>query len=478
MVTTFVGIAVYVYVIGVAVLLIWEDRDPTTTLAWLLLLIFLPVLGIPLYLLFGRNWRWRRRASRIAHEIDTASATFMDPIRAANADLIATCHPSMQGSDIAKISHSIEAQCGATPLPARSVDVIASGEEKFRRLIEDIDGARSFVHLQYFIWECDGLTGHVVDALKRKVAEGVEVRLTYDLVGSLWYGKEQLRALEAAGAQVRADITNVNKLNYRNHRKIVVIDGCTGYTGGFNVGQEYIDGGRRFPAWRDTHLRITGPFVAELQRLFAGRWYESTGESLFSDRYFPCDRLGIDEPRFVLQIEHSSVESEWEAIRQSFILAITNANERVWISSPYFVPDAALYDAMVATALSGVDVRLVMTGWPDKRIAFWAAHSYYRRFLEAGGRIYQYRAGFYHPKAITFDGAYCTIGTANFDVRSLQLHSELTVWMFEREITAVQDRLFEADMAASHEITLDEVRRYSAVRRFRNSLMRLGAKML
>lgn len=478
MLPSMISVAAYLYIIGVAVLLIWEDRDPTTTLAWLLVLIFLPVVGIPLYVLFGRNWRWRRKASRIAQEVHTVSRRVMTPVRVANEEATEAHDPRLYGSDIGKVIRSVEEQCDASPLPADSVQIIGDGQTKFDRLLDDIEAARGSIHLQYYIWECDGLTGRVVEALKRRLAEGVEVRLTYDLVGSLPYSKRQLRDLAAAGARVEADKTHPGKLNYRDHRKIVVIDGVIGYTGGFNVGQEYIDGGRRYPSWRDTHLRITGPFVTELQRLFAAGWYEKTGESLFYERYFPV-RAAVDPSRApMLQVEHSSVDSEWEAIRETFILAITNADERVWISSPYFVPDQGLYDALIATALSGVDVRLIMTGWPDKRIAYWAAMSYYERFLRAGGRVYQYTAGFYHPKTMSLDSAYCSIGTTNFDTRSLQLHSEMTVWVFDRALTARQDALFERDLESSREVTLADVHAYSSVKRFRNSLMRLGAKLL
>lgn len=471
------AIALYAYVIGVAVLLIWEDRDPTTTLAWLLVLMFLPVAGIPLYLLFGRNWRRRGRENRIAGEIEAFSRNVMSPVREANEGLLHLRDPRAASNDIRKVVASIEEQCDASPLPAECVEIIASGEEKFRRLLADIASAQDAIHLQYFIWECDALSGRVVDALIERLAAGVEVRLAYDFVGSLPYGKSQLRALARAGARVEADRTNVNMLNYRNHRKIVVVDGRVGYTGGFNVGQEYIDGGARFASWRDTHLRLTGPFVADLQRLFASRWYEKTGESLFSSRYFPVT-VADAEHAVVCQIEHSSIESEWEAIRQSLIIAITNANERVWISSPYFVPDAGVYDALISTALSGVDVRLIMTGTPDKRIPFWAAHAYFGRFLEAGGRVFLYADGFYHPKAISFDSAFCTIGTTNLDTRSLSLHDEMTVWIYDEEVTRRQDELFEADLAASREVLLVDVADRGGARRFRDSVMRLGAKML
>lgn len=471
------AIAVYVYVVGVAVLLIWEDRDPSTTLAWLLVLMFLPVAGIPLYILFGRNWRRRSHENRIEGEIAAFSRNVISPVREANEDLLHARDPRAISNDVRKVVDSIEEQCDAPPLPADSVLIIASGEEKFRRLLADIGSARESVHLQYFIWECDELTGRVVDALTERLAAGVEVRLAYDFVGSLPYAKTQLRALARAGARVEADRTNLNMVNYRNHRKIVVVDGRIGYTGGFNVGQEYVDGGDRFASWRDTHLRITGPFVADLQRLFASRWYEKTGESLFASRYFPCTTA--DPATAVLcQIEHSSVESQWEAIRQSLIIAISNANERVWISSPYFVPDQGVYDALISTALSGVDVRLVMTGTPDKRVPFWAAHAYFGRFLEAGGRVFLYQEGFYHPKAVSFDGIFCTIGTTNLDTRSLSLHDEMNVWIYDAALTAQQDALFEADLAASREVLLADVADWGGARRFRDSAMRLGAKML
>jgi cardiolipin synthase A/B len=475
MVSGLIGIAIYLYVAGAVVLVIWEDRDPATTLAWLLVLIFLPVVGIPLYILFGRDWRWRGRRSVTARRVAELAEGAMAPIRRANADLVSA---RRQGAEAEKVVRSVLSQGGSAPLPADTVQIIASGAQKFSMLLADIATARDSIHLQYYAWECDELTGRIVGALEERVRAGVDVRLTYDFIGSLRYGKSQLRRLAASGASVLPDVRSLAKINYRNHRKIVVIDGVIGYVGGFNVGSEYVDGGRRFPAWRDTHLRITGPFVSELQQLFASRWYEARRGSLFGERYFPVRAAADPDTAAILQAESSSVESAWETIRHSYIVALTGAKERAWISSPYFVPDQSVYDALIATALAGVEVRLLMTGLPDKRAAWWAAQSYYPRLLEAGGHIHLYEAGFYHAKTLAIDSTFCSIGTANIDVRSFELDSEVTVWIHDRDVTMQQERLFEEDLAHSREVTLEEVASYSAWRRLRSSVMRLGAKLL
>ncbi len=466
------------YVVVVVVLLIYEDRDPSTTLAWLLVLLFLPVVGIPLYFFFGRVWPWRRRRARVAAALDSESRHVLPAVYGAHASWAAEQRKRYDGTDTAKIITMIERQCAAPPLPAQHLEVFTEGADKFARLIEDIESARDHVHLQYFIWEHDELTARVTSLLLRKLSEGVEVRIVYDFIGSFFYSKEELHQLRDAGAHVRADLTKINEINYRNHHKIAVIDGHIGYTGGMNMGQEYIDGGKRFETWRDTHLRMTGPFVAELQRLFATRWYEGTTESLYTERYFPVARLTDPSSAVMCQMVHSSVGDQWEAVKQTFLHAVASADRSVLIQSPYFVPDQSFYDALLTAGLSGVDVRLMMTGVPDKRIPFWAAFTYFPKVLAAGVRVYQYMTGFFHAKALAIDSKFCAIGTTNIDVRSFALHDEMTVFIYDAAITRQVESVFEYDMRSCTEITPEMMARIGPLRRFRNSLLRLFSRVL
>lgn len=469
--------ALYVIALGFALSLIYDERDPSTTLAWMLILFAIPGLGVVLYFLLGRNWRQigrrnrrRLRAFERGHQLIRPVYQLYGP---AASDWIVSDPLS------ARISRAIQTQNGTRPLPCVGLEIMREGAEKFSNLMRDIERAEKFIHLEYFIWENDELTGRFCEVLADKVAAGVEVRVLYDWVGSLPYGKSQLRALRAAGALVHADAAQWYKLNYRNHRKIAVIDGAVAYTGGMNMGAEYVDGGSRFDTWRDTHLRFGGPLVLEMQRLFCQRWYEVAGEDLFSARYFPeAGDEALVAGGVWSQVAVSGPESRWEAIRQAFMLVISSAQTQVRVQSPYFVPDQGIMDALVGQALAAVDVRFMMTGKPDKRIAWWAGQSYLYALTSAGGRAYQYMAGFFHCKALTVDGRIAALGTANFDIRSFMLHDELMIFFFDEEIARAQDAIFDDDMERCAVVTADDLHDQGRLVRFRNALVRLASRVL
>lgn len=472
----------YVTVVVVTLTLIYDERDPSTTLAWMLVLFALPGVGIALYFMFGRNWRrLGMRNRRRAAAFEQAHRTIR-PLYEHHADgAAAVCDADRL---TARISRAIQTQNGTRPLPCVNLELLLSGAEKFDRLIADIRSAEAFIHLEYFIWEQDDLTAEVCDLLAEKIAQGVEVRVLYDWVGSYPFPKDQLRELKKSGAQIRADSAQWHKINYRNHHKIAVIDGRVGYTGGMNMGREYADGGKRFATWRDTHLRFGGPLVLELQRLFCQRWYEVQSEDLFSEKYFPRRDeeldLEIQAGSHVswAQLAVSGAESQWEAIRQAFLIAIGSAEESVLIQSPYFVPDQSVMDTLVSQSLANVDVRLMMTGIPDKRLPWWAAFSYLRALTHAGGRAYQYEAGFFHCKALTIDGRIAVLGTVNFDIRSFALHDELALFFFDEGVAQKQDAVFASDMRQCRVVTNDDLQDQGRPWRFRNALARLASRML
>jgi len=473
----------YVLAIVIVLTLIYDERDPSTTLAWVLVLFVLPGFGVLLYFLFGRNWRRIGQRNRRAAAAFERGHRTIRPLYERYADEAAEVCSADRLTE--RISRAIQSQNATRLLPCTHLELMRSGAEKFERLIADISSAEHHVHLEYFIWEEDDLTGEVCNLLAMKVAEGVEVRVLYDWVGSFPFGKRQLNALKAAGAQVRADSAQWYKINYRNHRKIAVIDGRVGYTGGMNMGREYADGGKRFDTWRDTHLRFGGPLVAELQRLFCQRWYEVAGEDVLTPAYFPQladepdvagEAMGL--PVAWAQLAVSGPESHWEAIRQAFVLAIASAETRVWVQSPYFVPDQGVMDALVSQSLAGVDVRLMMTGIPDKRLPWWAAFSYLRTLTHAGGKAYQYEAGFFHCKALTIDGRIAVLGTTNFDIRSFALHDELALFFYDEGIARTQDVVFEEDAEKCRTLTNDDMRDRGRIWRFRNAMARLTSRVL
>ena len=465
--------------IGLIFVLIYEERDPSTTLAWVLLLTLFPVIGVLIYVVFGRNWRNigasdRRRIAALELGRDAVA-----PFYARHAKASAT-FVGESGQVVRRLSAAIKAQNGTELLPCFDPEVFSSGAEKFERLLADIETATDHIHLEYFIWEQDALTKRFCDLLATKVGDGVEVRVLYDWVGSLRHGKRQLRALEKAGAQVQPDAAELGRLNYRNHRKIAVVDGRVAYTGGMNMGQEYIDGKPRYACWRDTHVRFGGPLVADLQRLFAERWLRTTGEDLFTERYFPVPAENESPERRSVwaQVVHSGPESRFEAVRNAFLLAITSADRCLRIQSPYFVPDEAIQETLVAQSFAGVDVQLMMTGVPDKRLPWWAAFTYVDDLIVAGGRVFQYGAGFFHAKTLTIDGAIAIIGTTNFDIRSFALHDEISVVFYDEGMAAETDEAFEHDLVHCAEITLADVQAVGWLARLRNALARLSSRLL
>ena len=470
----------YIYWFVLIIMLIMDDREPSITLAWLFILLFLPFIGVFFYIFFGRDWKVVARRKGWIQTLRRVETEEMAPIWERNAGVSERFRHDWAGTIAVPIKRAITNENVATVLPAASIELFNDGAHKFRRLKEDLAGARRFIHLQYFIWEQDRLTAEIVPILLDRLEAGVEVRIMYDWMGCISFKKRELKQLARAGAVVRADVTDLMRINYRNHRKIAVIDGETGYTGGMNVGQEYIDGGDRFATWRDSHLRITGQAVAALEKLFASRWFEhkKDHEDLFTEKYMPAPDPDAVATGTLVEVAAQGVEDPWSAARRTHMVAIGQAEESVWIQSPYFIPDYSIYDVMINAALSGIDVRFMMTGIPDKPIALWAAQTYYRKLIEAGARVYLYTAGFLHAKTIVVDGTVSAVGTMNMDQRSLKLHKEMMVWVFDKGFARQVADAFEVDMTNCREVTLDDVLTVGRLKRFRNQAARLFSNVL
>jgi cardiolipin synthase A/B len=473
-----VAVPFYVLCAVIVVTMIYEERDPSTTLAWVLVFVALPWLGFVLFLLVGRDPRLAGTRDKSRILTATRGREVMAP-RYAPYRVSAKAFEAAQPPIVARLARALCELSGTEPLPCTDLAVHTKGAEMFDQLYRDIEAAADHVHLEYYSWEDDELTRRFCDLLGEKARSGVEVRVLYDWLGSIRYGKTQLRALRAAGASVRADAARVQRLDYRNHRKIAVVDGRIAYTGGVNFGQEYIDGGKRFASWRDTSIRFGGPLVAELQRLFAMRWMRVTAEDVFGPRYFPELRPdGASGQPVWGQLAFSGAESRWESIHHAYITAIGSAQRRVRVQSPYFVPDQALVDSLVAQSFAGVDVELMMAGVPDKKLPWWAAFTYFDRMLDAGGAVFHFEAGFFHPKTMTVDGAVTVIGTANFDIRSFVLNDELSLFFYDEGVTARQDAIFDADLALCRQVTATEVAGLAGPVRLRNALARLVSRLL
>jgi cardiolipin synthase len=466
-------VALGVYSVIVAIVVITDDREPTSTLAWILVLVAFPLVGLPFYYLFGRNWKKRMRTDPWLPRVAALAAPVMERVRSRYA--IEPAGGASGGyADIVRLITRTE---GVTPLPAYDVELMFEGATVFAALKRDLAAATATIDIQSYIWERDRLTRELTSILLERLAAGVEVRLLDDWVGSLSYRRDELDRLRTAGARIFSDVTDLRKLNYRDHRKIVVIDGTVGYTGGFNVGQEYIDGGQRYPAWRDTHIRFHGPAVADLQKLFAIRWNAKTGEDLFTERFFPQEypQGGRSIP---VQIVSTGVDQPWDPAPRAHMIGFSSARERIWIQSPYLVPTPDVGSTLTTAALSGLDVRFMMTGWPDKRIAYYAAESYFRQIMDAGVKVYRYKRGFLHAKTMTIDGRIAVVGTMNLDIRSLALDQELMAWLYDPALAAQHETQFLADVEECELITREVLDGWSAARRLRNASARLASNLL
>ncbi|HUK77802.1 MAG TPA: cardiolipin synthase [Thermoleophilia bacterium] len=472
-------VALLAGVLGVIVALVTDDRDPTTVLAWLLVIALLPVVGLLLYFFIGRNYRRNTpERERLRAEAAALAAAALAPLYEGNDEYVAGLERRLDGTPAGKLVELGRHVTGFPVLPAESIEVYHRGADKFARLLDDLAGAQRSVDLMYLIWEQDELTARVTDVLLDRLAHGVRVRILYDWLSSHRYGKDELKRLAAAGAAVKPCYRWLTHINYRNHMKIALIDGLAAYTGGMNMGQEYIDGGARFEVWRDTSLRLTGPVVAVFDVLFTLMWRynQRRGEPpAVPAPAAPAVSAAADRP---VEVLYSSVATPFKSIRDAYIVVLLGARETVWIQSPYFVPDEPLITAMCAAALSGTDVRLMMTGVPDKKLPFHAAHAYYKQLLDAGVKVYQYTAGFLHAKTVTVDRRWCIIGTCNFDVRSTILHDEVSCVIFDSGIAGDYAAVYEDDLRHCREFTIDDWWALGRRTRWGNSFARLFSRLL
>jgi len=465
-----------IYYIGVILFIISDDRSTDTTMTWLIVLLFLPVVGIVLYYFLGKNYR--NDTSRLQRRMRVAQKRRQKIFPVAHAPYAAYMKQFRKNTsdpDIVTTTQLIERNNDCTVLPAETVTLYEDGQEFFDRLKYQLINAKEYIHIMYFIWEKDTLTRELTDILLAKLRDGVEVRLLYDALGSIMYGKSELKELRAAGAHIAADNTAIYLLNFRNHHKITVVDGRVAFTGGHNIGQEYIDGGKKYKSWRDTSVEITGPALLDLQDIFALRWFLKTGEDIYTKTYFPSIPVPIKATP--VQMTHSSVDLKWETIKQVYLKLILSANERVYIQTPYFIPDQTLLDALVTAGLSGVDVQIMMTGVPDKKVPWWAGKAYFRKPLEAGVKIYMYDTGFFHVKTVLVDDTVLSVGTMNFDMRSFNLQKENTCLVYDEQIIKQHLVTYSEDLKACSTFTLDDYRALHPVAKLRNALCKVPSRL-
>lgn len=451
-----------------------ERKEPNTTWAWLLILLILPGIGFILYLLFGQNLSrqkiFKEKKGSDERKSRELREKFKEEERNGNI--------SEEFIEIIKMNYN---NSKAVYTTGNSIETFISGEYKFERLIRDIRAAKNFIHIEYYIFRLDSLGKKIIDELKKKVDEGVEVRLLVDGMGSKSLRGKQIKYIRSLGIKFHVFFPGILpylniRLNFRNHRKIVVIDGKVGYVGGFNVGDEYVNKGDQFDFWRDTHVRIQGEAVNELNKRFILDWdYASEGELKDYSKYF------INEKEYGnvgIQIISSGPDHKEEYIKHAYMKIINNAKKNVYIQTPYLVPDEPMKEAIKIAALSGIDVRIMVPGKPDHFFMEWILSANMGELLECGVKIYRYQKGFIHSKTIVADGKVSSIGTANLDIRSFQLNFEINAIIFDEIVAKEQERIFEKDIENCNLVTLEEYQNRGRIIRIKEALISLIAPIL
>jgi cardiolipin synthase len=361
--------------------------------------------------------------------------------------------------------------------------VLTNGDETFQSIMEKIKKAKHHIHLQYYIVRDDELGREIKDLLISKSQEGVEVRFLYDAVGCLKLPRTYIDPLRNAGVQMEPFFPVTlpffnNRVNFRNHRKIIIVDGETGYIGGLNIGDEYLGKNKYFGFWRDTHLRVEGEAVRRLQLYFLRDWYYMTYEKLpEEDRYLKVTMIEED-PLGGVQMIAGGPDDEWNVIKKLFFSMINSAKQSVWIASPYFIPDEDILSALKVVALSGVDVKLLVPARPDKKVVFYASHSYFMELLEAGVKIFSYQKGFMHSKLIIVDEELASIGTSNMDMRSFHLNFEVNCFLYHTDSVTDLVRDYNQDLQGSTQIELEGYRNRKLTMKIKESFARLASPLL
>lgn len=475
-----IGIILILNMLFALTVILLERKDPASTWAWILVLFFLPLVGFIMYLLLGRQlrkkhlFRWDgSKEIGIDKLINYQKQAIQDgdyDYRFANAEN----YENLIYMNL-KTNNAILTQ-------DNRVTIFSDGTEKFEALIADLETARNHIHIQYYILRLDNLGTRIYNILVRKAKQGVKVRVLYDEMGSRDIKKRHFKELIEAGGDVEIFFPSIfplinPRLNFRNHRKIVVIDGRIGYIGGFNVGDEYLGLKKKFGYWRDTHLRIEGSAVHPLQTRFLLDWNQACTEQKmgYSDKFFPAIPTKGDVG---IQIVSSGPDSEWPQIKNGYLKLLMMAKNYIYIQTPYFIPDASFLDAIRIAALSGIDVRIMVPNKPDHMFVYWATYSYVGQLLQAGAKIYIYENGFIHAKMIVIDDEASTVGTANIDVRSFSLNFEVNAFIYDYTISHQLAEIFEKDMLDSTELTLEMYENRSNLIKIKESISRLLTPIL
>lgn len=472
----------FIYVINFflsMIIIFLERKNPSATLAWLLTLLFLPGLGFFLYITFSQNLARRKIFKLKITESKIQSKLINEQLIKLDEDSLSFNDDKYKVYKPIIRMHLINSSAYFSQ--DNDIQVFSDGHNKFYDLLTEIEKARDHIHIMYYIFRKDALGEKVLEALKKKSEEGVQVRLLIDSVGSRELSEDYLNSFTTPNFNYayffKTKFKFINfKLNYRNHRKLAIIDGQVGYVGGFNLGNEYLGEDDFFGYWRDTHLKIRGSAVHSLQIRFLLDWRNASKEDITISKWF------LPEPSIIgnngLQIVSSGPDSKHEQIKQGFIKMINQAENSIYIQTPYFIPDESIMEALRIAIASGVKVSLMIPNKPDHPFVYWATYSYAGELLKSGGRVFTYENGFLHAKTIIVDEKISSVGTANFDIRSFKLNFEVNAFIYSEDISTSLAQDFKNDTLLSYELTKDAYYDRPTIIKFKESIARLISPIL
>ncbi|MFN0052723.1 MAG: cardiolipin synthase [Planctomycetales bacterium] len=453
--------------------LLQQRKTPVSTLAWIMAIVIVPYAGSFLFLLFGIN-RVERRAS-----LKLAARRQIDRLLPA-----LTQYQVLPGEDFdAKVRRLVRLSDRLTqtrPCFGNAVEILSDTNRTLGLIEQAIGAAQESIHLEYYIFQPDRTGYKLRDLLIRKAAQGVRIRFLFDGVGSLFLGRKFLRPMRAAGIEVASALPGASlrerwSINLRNHRKIVIVDGRIGFTGGMNIGDEYIGRNPRLGYWRDTHLRLAGPVVLQLQQVFAEDWFFATSQQLTDPRLFPAPQETSDQ---VAQVIAGGPDGDTDVFHSLFFAAINEARDRITLATSYFIPTPALITALEAAAHRGVRVRLMVPAFGDHRWMVTAGRGFYESLLESGVELYEYRRGLLHSKTLTIDGHWSLVGSPNFDTRSLHLNFEVALALFGPRQAQRLEEQFADDLTYSERVDLATFRQRPLVNKVAEQVLKLFAPIL
>lgn len=484
--TTIINIIGIVFIINtiLAVLTVFkEKREISATWAWLLVLNLLPGLGFIIYLFLGRKISQDQIFDLKTQKLIGISQVVDRQKEYLEKDTL-TFPPAIDSDETYELIQLILNKGDAPITSHNDVQIYNDGRDKFEQLIKDIYTAEDHVHIMYYIFRDDRLGSRIIRALEEKASQGVEVCLMFDSLGSRGVRSSSFKRLIDLGGKVirsferKYKIFNTN-INFRNHRKMVVIDSKIGYVGGFNVGDDYLGEYEHMGYWRDTHLRLQGESVLALHARFIMDWNASTKD--------PDQQLRPREEYFLVhecdthtmvQILSSGPDSEDQMNKKAFMKMISQASESIFIQTPYFIPDEGFMENLKIAVASGISVKLMIPNKPDHPFIHQATLYYARELVKEGARVYIYDHGFLHAKLMVIDGIISTVGTSNFDIRSFKLNFEINAYLYNHELSRQLVDDFNRDIEVSYELTEERIAEFSKWQLFKQAFSRLLSPLL